>query len=166
MPMYNNLSGYGNGNAQQQNNAMNTAPANNVWGNGFDPNTAWGNQQQAQQPAQSMPVSARIFVDGRAGADAYPMPQGVNEITLWDRKPGRVFVKAYDNRGFPVVMEDYDYVDHVEPDPPQYVTKDDIREIIEEVMRSQNPVNMGNYVTRSDMDKALTLTRPDLASNN
>lgn len=148
MPVYNNLSG--------QNNNF----SNNAWGNGYDAgNTAWGpTMPQPGQNVQQRPMSTdtRIFVNGRAGAEAFSMPQGVHTIELWDSNGGRIYVKSYDNNGFPRVTEDYDLVKHVEPDPPEYATKEDIRAMIEEFFSGHSIPNMNNYVTRSEMNKEIS----------
>lgn len=163
MPVYSNLNrgngfgnGYGNGMQGGQSNA---------WGNGYD---AFGMQQT--MPAQPQPQTAqtampnaepgdiRLFVNGRAAADVYPMPQGVHVLTLWDVSGKRLYIKAYDNNGFPRVIDDLDVTPHVEPDPPKYVTKDDIRDILDELLGAYNFPDMKNFVTRNEMNKALSRT--------
>lgn len=106
----------------------------------------------------------RTYVNGRAGADAYPMPNGVNVIVLWDTEAKRFYVKGYDNNGMPRVLEDNDYSGHVEPEPaPQstvdlsnYATREDIKNMIADAFRNISIPNMTGYVTQYDFDKALS----------
>lgn len=132
MPVYNNLNGYNN----RAN--INGPTNNNAWGNGYDAVGQYSQtvpQPQPQMPMQPMMnADTRVFVNGRAGADSYPMPQGVNTQALFDRNEPRLYIKAYDNNGYPSIVEDYDLVKHVEPEPPQYVTKDELRAILEEML--------------------------------
>ena len=142
MPVYNNLSG------NRQQTAIPNNYANAAWGNGFDAANSYA--------PQTTPSDMRIFVNGRAGAEAFQMPAGVHVIPLFDATGGRLFVKGYDNNGFLRIMEDYDLVPHVEPEPPQYATKDDIRKMIEEALANVSGPNMKNYVTRNEMNKELS----------
>lgn len=146
--------GYGTngfmGNGNGSGNTMNAG-----WSNGWNGNGV--NQQEmtqtVQQPARQ--PNSKIIVNGRAGADAYPMPQGVTMAYLWDRSGERLFIKQYDNNGYPCVVEDYDLTPHVDPEPA-YVTKDDIREMIEEALGNIQVPNTKNFVTRDYLDKAIS----------
>lgn len=116
------------------------------------------------QPAQQIPDD-RVFVTGRAGADAYPLPHGVNLMVLWDNDTDRFYIKGYDNNGRPRVMGDFDFQPHVEPEMPSqqidlsgYATKEDIALMIEDSMKkvSQNQPNMGKFVTMKYLDQVLS----------
>ncbi len=135
-------------------NGMSTG--NNDWSNGWN-GTGIAQQQpqtqQVQQPARQ--PDTKIIVNGKYAADNYPMPQGVNMIYLWDRSGDRLYVKSYDNNGFPSVTEDYDLTPHVDPEPA-YVTKEDIREMIEEALGNIQMPNTKNFVTRDYLDKAIS----------
>ena len=137
MPMYNNLNGYNN-------RADMMGTGNTAWGNGYDALNAANRTvpvmpTQPQMPVQqSIPADARTFVNGRQAADNYPMPQGVNVLPLFDRSGTRLYIKAYDNNGYPSVVEDYDLVRHVEPEPPHYATVEDIRAIVEEILNNRS----------------------------
>ncbi len=73
-------------------------------------------QQQYGQYQQQQPVQPdeRIFVTGRAGADAHQLPPGVNMQILWDNDEDRFYIKGYDNNGRPRVLADNDFQPHVE----------------------------------------------------
>lgn len=128
---------------------------------GPDPN--YYDDYQDQTP-QQVP-DERVFVTGRAGADAYPLPRGVNRMVLWDNDYDRFYIKGYDNNGRPRVLGDFDFQQHVEPEAatPQidlsaYATKADIAQMIEDSMKkvSQNQPNMGKFVTMKYLDQALS----------
>ena len=143
-------------------NGNGTGNQNNMWSNGW--NGAGMNTQspQPQAPVQPQPQrqpETKIIVNGRAAADAYPIPQGSTMVTLWDRNGERLFVKAYDNNGYPCVVEDYDLTPHVDPEPA-YVTKEDIREMIEEALANIQMPNTKQFVTREYLDKALSRANP------
>lgn len=138
-------------------NTMNQMPVTGV--------PAYG--QTPYQPApimQQRPSDGKTYVNGRAGADAYPMPNGVNQITLWDTESPRFYVKGYDNNGMPRVLEDNDYAPHVQQevqgtspiDLTPYATKDDIKKMIAEAFGSMSVPNMSTYVTKDYFDKTIS----------
>jgi hypothetical protein len=115
-----------------------------------------------------MPPQAdnRVFVTGRAGADAYQLPPGVNMQILWDDDNDRFYVKGYDESGRPRILADNDFQPHVEPevqlpniDMSQYATKDDINamitEAIKEATKKTKTPNLSNYVTLEAFNEAL-----------
>ena len=138
-------------------NGNGTGMPNNGWSNGWNGTGMNPQPQQNQTPVQQpqRQPDTKIIVNGRAAADAYPMPQGSTMITLWDRNGERLFVKAYDNNGYPCVIEDYDLTPHVDPEPA-YVTKEDIREMIEDALANIQIPNTKQFVTRDYLDKALS----------
>lgn len=142
----------------------------NYGGINFGPyNNGYYNPMQSQyQPqipvAQQRSNDGKVYVSGRAGADAYPMPNGVNEITLWDTDARRFYVKGYDNNGMPRVLEDCDYTPHVQQEPTtvnqvdlsKYATKNDIEKMIEDAFtRFQSP-DMSSYITKDYFNKRLS----------
>jgi len=147
----NGFIGNGNGTGNMQNNGW-----SNGW-NGTGMNIQPSQPQTPVQPQQARQPETKIIVNGRAAADAYPMPQGSTMVYLWDRNGERLFVKAYDNNGYPCVVEDYDLTPHVDPEPA-YVTKEDIREMIEEALANIQMPNTKQFVTRDYLDKALSRT--------
>ena len=145
MQNYNNYNPYG---------VPGAMPRTNPWQNNW---TGY-----AQVPQQSS--DGRVYVNGRAGADAYPIPQNMNVITLWDTESKRFFVKGYDNNGMPRVLEDNDYGPHTEPEKAQQVpvdtssfaTKDDIKAAIAEAFSNVHIPSMAGYVTKQEFDKGLS----------
>ena len=143
---YNN---YGSMNANQMNNG------NGVYG--LTP-------QQIVQYFQQGRLEWSDFVHGRAGAEAYQLPPGVNVAKLWDDENNRFYVKGYDNNGRPRVLEDSDFQAHIEPEPqsyPQidlsnYATKDDIKSMISDAFCGLDiRPNMAGYVTQDELNKIL-----------
>lgn len=180
MQGYNNYGPYGNfGNANGVNaNGVRTG-VNNYIGMNNNPNGvglnaagySGGGYQMNGYNAMPPQADNRIFVTGRAGAEAYPLPQGVNTIYLWDTDTKRFYVKGYDNNGMPRILEDNDYGPHVEPesvkqeiDLSQFVTKDDLnqtiqdvaKEVAKEVSKKVKMPNLSGYATIDDLNKALS----------
>lgn len=134
---------------------------NNNWSNGWNGtgmNTPQTPVQPQPQPARQ--PDAKIIVNGRAAADAYPMPQGSTTVYLWDRSGERMFVKTYDSNGYPCVTEDYDLTPHVEPEPA-YVTKEDIRDMIREALSELSIPNPDQFATKRDLEKAFSRNMPN-----
>ena len=177
MQGFNNYNPYGNyGNTNGIRGGVNTGVVGNM-NNGVN-NTGWnaagfnaggGFQQNGFNP---MPPQAdnRVFVTGRAGADAYQLPPGVNMQILWDDSVDRFYVKGYDENGRPRVIADNDFQTHVEPevatpdiDMSRYATKDDINAMITEAInnavkeaaKKAKAPNLSNYVTQEALDAAL-----------
>ena len=137
--------------------------AGNVGGVGINPGTYnWGYPANSynQVPMQQ---DGRRYVTGRAGADAYQMQPGESEVILWDDDARRFYIKGYDEKGRPRVLEDNDYSPHVDPETPQnsldmsnYATKDDIKAIMADTLKKVKPPNMNGYVTLEEFNKALS----------
>lgn len=117
-------------------------------------NGGWSGYNQAPQQSSD----GRVYVNGRAGADAYPLPMGVNFMILWDTDAHRFYVKGYDNNGMPRVLEDNDYGPHIDPEPMQqtsvdtssFATKEDIKRMREDFdsILSQLAVGNGGRIVR------------------
>lgn len=159
--------GYGNNQGFGSNGFMGNSngTGNNNWSNGWNGTGMNTLQPQMQTPTQPQPQPARqpdakIIVNGRAAADAYPMPPGSNLVHLWDKSGERLFVKTYDNNGYPCVTEDYDLVPHVDPEPA-YVTKDDIRDMIREALSELSIPNPDQFATKRDLEKAFSRSMPN-----
>lgn len=164
MPGYNNYQNYGNyanyANYPTQNQYVgmrntNTVPAS--------PNFAYQQPQMTQ--AQDNRFQLVDWVTGRAGADAYQLPTGVNNAILFDNDGRRFYIKGYDNNGRPRVLEDNDFTPHVEPEPQPvqanidltaYATKDDIKNMITDAISNLSIPNVNNYVTRKEFYKSLS----------
>ena len=169
MQGYNNLSpnnGNGNYGYGWQRSSVNNGMMRNGMMNSVNANMGYGNYQNDgmyQSRPQQQIVDERIYVTGRAGADAYPMPQGVNMLILWDNDADRFYIKGYDNNGRPRVLADNDFQPHVEPEPIQpnidlsnYPTKDDIQHMISEAFNNITLPNMSSYVTQKELNAALS----------
>lgn len=169
MQNYNN---YGNPNAPGNMN-VNRSFVNNSGYNGMNPNVGnvgwnngWGYQTNGFNTgfnSASNQNGGRIYVTGRAGADAYQMPPGVVEQILWDDDAPRFYIKGYDEKGRPRVLEDNDYQSHIDSDMTQngidmsmYATKDDIKSIMTDMAKKIKMPNMSGYVTTDDLNKALS----------
>jgi len=174
MQGFNNFGPYGNfGNTNGIRSGINTGVVGNI-NNGVN-NAGWnaagfnaaggGYQQNGFNP---MPPQAdgRIFVTGRAGADAYQLPPGINMQILWDDDNDRFYVKGYDESGRPRVIADNDFQPHVEPevvpqdiDMSKYATREDINsmitEAIKEAVKKTKTPNLSNYITKEYFDEQL-----------
>lgn len=103
-------------------------------------------------PAPQQSSDGRVYVNGRAGADAYPLPMGVNYMILWDTEAHRFYEKGYDNNGIPRVLADNDYMPHSEPEPAvqqnfdmsAYATKEDIQKMRSDFDRILSELAVGN----------------------
>ena len=128
-------------------------------GAGYGVNNYGGYPRYPQEPQRT---DTHIYVTGRAGAEAFQLPPGVDIVELWDTNEDRLYIKGYDETGRPRILHDKDLVDHVEPvtqqagDMSMYATKDDIRAMINEAMRGVKSTNMSGYVTQKDLNKALS----------
>ena len=117
-------------------------------GPGVNVNAGWVGYNQAPQQSSD----GKVYVSGRAGADAYPLPMGVNYMILWDTESRRFYEKGYDNNGIPRVLTDNDYGPHVEPEPARqqnvdmsgYATKDDIQKMRNDFDRILSELAVGN----------------------
>lgn len=164
---YGNPSGLGGMNANRN---FGNTNYNNMNPNGMN-NTVWNNNwlyQQANgynQGFNSMQgqSSGRIYVTGRAGADAFQMPPGITEVILWDDDEPRFYIKGYDEKGRPRVLEDNDYQDHVDQDVMQggvdmsaYATKEDIKSVVADAIKRIKIPNLSGYATVDELNKALS----------
>lgn len=69
-----------------------------------------GLMQSLQPPANlapqpQLPLLGVIFVDGRSGVDAYPVPPNCQGVPLFDRETGELYIKSTDAYGNPTVAE-------------------------------------------------------------
>lgn len=133
-------------------------------------NTGWntigysgGGYQNNGYNTMPQQTDNRVYVNGRAGAEAYPLPQGVNLQVLWDTDAKRFYIKGYDNNGMPRILEDNDYKSHVEPenqskkvDMSRYATKDDIKNMIADAFKKYKAPNMNGYVTVDEFNRGLS----------
>lgn len=117
------------------------------------------NYQQTQQPQPQTVQNGSNglpYVHGIEGAHAFPMPQGVNRIILWDDTVDSFFIKGYDDMGKPKVLAWNDFFPHVEEktesvesgDSSEYVTK----EYFEKVLRELKIGDKGRIVRSNEHD--------------
>ena len=105
---------YGNmGYSQNYGNYYGNAPMNGaVYSNGMQ-QPQMNYQQMPQQPQMSyqapMQNQSIIWVQGEAGAKAYPVAAG-QSVLLMDSEDAVLYVKSTDQTGRPLPMESYDLV--------------------------------------------------------
>lgn len=98
-------------------------------------------QMQQPQPQQTNGSNGLPYVHGIEGAHAFPMPQGVNRIILWDDTVDSFYIKGYDDMGKPKVLAWNDFTPHVEEkvepveanDSTKYVTKEYFEKVLSEL---------------------------------
>lgn len=90
-------------------------------------------QQQSQQTQQQ--INNFVWVQGEAGAKAYPVAAG-NTVLLMDSDSAVLYVKSADASGRPLPMETYDLVKRQPYQPPQ--------------------VDMSQYVKLSDLENEVS----------
>lgn len=114
-------------------------------------------QQMPQpQPQQVNGSNGLPYVHGIEGAHAFPMPQGVNRIILWDDTVDSFYIKGYDDMGKPKVLAWNDFTSHVEEktepaepeNPSEYVTK----EYFDKVLRELKIGEKGRIVRSNEHD--------------
>lgn len=73
--------------------------------------TSYQNQPQMQQPQQNQSAgnSGFVWVQGEAGAKAYPVAAG-NSVLLMDSEAPVLYMKSTDSSGRPLPIETYDLV--------------------------------------------------------
>lgn len=104
-------------------------------------------QQVVEQPQQNSNVqggqttsnSLMVWVQGKAGAQSYPVARGTT-LPLFDSEGDYVYIKSVDNNGIPLPL-----VTKVISDPPV--------EVKAEVVESTTQVDMSDYVTKTSYDE-------------
>lgn len=137
----------------------------NTFGNRSNQNGTFGlSPDQIVQYFKQGYLTWTDYVHGKAGADVYQLPPGVNAAILWDNENDRYYIKKYDDNGIPRVVADNDFTPHVEPEPQMaanidlsaYATKDDIKAMIADAFNNINiQPNLTGYVTVQQFDQAL-----------
>ena len=111
------------------------------------------------QPMYSYPRSPYepIYVTGIEGANAFQMPQGVQQMILWDTDTDSFYIKKLDEMGRPRVVAWKDFTEHVMPQPAEqptaqdmsvYPTKKDLEDML-------NQYDMTQYLTKKDFSDML-----------
>lgn len=127
---------------------------NNAYAYNVNPQTYYQVQPQVQQNHQQR----LIYVHGIEGANAYQLPPGVTQETLWDDTDDCFYVKGYDETGRPKIIAWNDYKPHVVEQPKsasasnadmsKYATKDDVNALLETMTSSP-------YVTKDELYKVI-----------
>ena len=119
-------------------------------GSGIQTAVPMNQMQQPQQPVQNNQPTGNqgfVWVQGEAGAKAYPVAAG-NSVLLMDSESPVLYMKSTDISGRPLPIETYDLVKREErpvipqapvqqvQQPPidlsQYVKKDDLESMVQE----------------------------------
>lgn len=101
-------------------------------------------QYQSPQPQQSANTNGFVWVQGEAGAKAYPVGSG-NTVLLMDSENPVLYIKSTDNSGRPFPMETYDLIKRENSpvgnsqkqsvDLSDYVKKSEINEMLETMVQ-------------------------------
>ena len=100
-------------------------------------------QQTITPVASSQPTQTNdngvIWVQGEAGAKSWVVPPG-KSVMLMDSESSVFYIKTTDNSGVPMPLRIFDYTERtvqnttsaevVQAQNPQYVTKDELKEIL------------------------------------
>ena len=119
--------------------------------------------QSMAQPAQTQPTQngTLIWVDGEVGAKAYQLPQGLpanQPIALWDTNDTVIYLKSINPMGMPNPLQKAHYTleeyrgtglvkssmegpEKPEHDMTQYVRKEDMERMKQELMDALDNVN-------------------------
>lgn len=123
---------------------------------GYQPVTAPfdGSQQYGQpniQPRQNQPQNSLIWVQGEAGAKAYPVAPNTT-VQLWDSENQIVYLKSADASGMPS-MKILDYT---------------IRDSTAQgnALQKQPQVDLSDYVTRDEFEKRISEMMKQKVNNN
>lgn len=125
---------------------------NNIYGNYVTPQQSYSPQPQVQSPVRAME-----WVEGEIGAIAYQMPPGWpanTPIPLWDNKSTTIFLKSWNQMGVPNPLQripytlpeqgslpDTQHSGATAPDMSQYVTKQDLESLRQELRSMQQNGN-------------------------
>ena len=102
-------------------------------------------QNQNVQSGQTNSNSLMVWVQGKAGAQSYPVARGTT-LPLFDSEGDFVYIKSVDNNGIPLPL-----VTKVLSDPPTETKTQEV-EIIPQVTPQ---VDLSNYVTKETYDELL-----------
>lgn len=113
---------------------------------------AYNQQQQPQQQmsyAPPQPQNSIVWVQGEAGAKAYPVPAGSNAL-LMDSESECFYIKSTDASGMPMPLRVFKYEEIVNtqpviqqshaalPDNQMYAKKEELEELRREVNKLQS----------------------------
>ena len=138
-------------------------PYQNSWGYGGIGQQMYPQyQQSAAQPGQT--AHGLIWVDGEVGAKAYQLPAGLpanQPIALWDTNDTVIYLKSINPMGMPNPLQKAHYTleEHKSanpmqsgmpsPDMNEYVRKDDMERMNQELMETINGLSISGTSRRS-----------------
>ena len=105
----------------------------------IDPQQMLPSQNMNVQSGQTSSDSYMVWVQGKAGAQSYPVARGTT-LPLFDSEADYLYIKSVDNNGIPLPL-----VTKVLSDPPV--------EVKAEVIETPVQVDMSDYVTREKYDE-------------
>ena len=114
-------------------------------------------QMAAQAPVAPQNSNSIQWVQGEAGAKAYPLAPNSNAL-LMDAESEIFYIKSVDASGMPQPLRIFEYkevfpvsetvdVSHSHDDKPEYATKEelnDIKKMLEEIKTNQSKHNKGD----------------------
>lgn len=103
-------------------------------------------QSYQQQPQPQMQNQSIIWVQGEAGAKAYPVAAG-QSVLLMDSEDAVLYVKSTDMTGRPLPMESYDLV--------KRDTVVSVPQISQKAQHAQPSQTSEEYVKKSDLEVTL-----------
>ena len=134
---------YNYGSYYQTNPYYNTGvPTQSYYPSNYQTSAPMQNQNQISQQSSNNP--GFVWVQGEAGAKAYPVAAG-NSVLLMDSENPVLYMKSTDQSGRPLPIEIYDLVKRQEnhnqiPQPQQII---------------QQPIDLSGYVKMSELDGIL-----------
>lgn len=134
--------GNGNGYAQQNPYYQTAVNTQQYSGGGMQTAVPMSQMQPPQQTSQSAGNQGFVWVQGEAGAKAYPVAAG-NSVLLMDSESPVLYMKSTDISGRPLPIETYDLV------------KREDRPVIPQtsVQQVQQPqIDLSQYVKMSDLE--------------
>ena len=140
---------YGNYYNNWNNQGMGTIPQVNYQQNYQQPQYSYGNGSQ-MQPQQPMPQSQLVvWVQGEAGAKAYPVAAG-QSVFLMDSEEDVLYVKSTDFTGRPLPLEIYDLIKRNRVvETPQISQKMQNNDMAEYVKMSDLETKVNDMVTKA-----------------
>lgn len=118
----------------------------------YQPMYSYNQPQQQQQMSYAPPVQPQnsiIWVQGEAGAKAYPVQAGSN-VLLMDSESECFYIKSTDASGMPMPLRVFEYKEIVQtqpaiqhsqaalPDNQMYAKKEELEELRQQVNRLQS----------------------------
>ena len=123
------------------------------------------NIPQMQQVSQTAQTGGLIWVDGEVGAKAYQLPSGLpanQPVALWDTNDTVIYLKSMNPMGMPNPLQKAHYTleehrgtgparsgaSEPEHDMTQYVRKEDMDRMKQELMDAINSVNTNGTTSK------------------